>query len=297
MPASPAGRVVVVTDSTAYLPAARVAGLGIEVVPLRVDAGAVQGFEGTDVTPAAVVPALRSRHVRATTSRPATTQFADVFSRARAAGAAGVVSVHLSGALSGTADAARSAAAQWPDGIRVVDSRSTCMGLGFPVLAAAELASSGAGLDEVAARAEAVSRRTTTLFYVDNLEHLRRGGRIGAARALLGTALSVKPLLHVSGGHILPLERVRTPAKAIARLAALAGQAAGDARVDIAVHHLAAPERADALAALVRESVRCIGELLVLEVGAVIGAHVGPGVLGVVVSRRSARGESSAGQS
>ena len=123
------------------------------------------------------------------------------------------------------------------------------------------------------------------LFYVDTLEHLRRGGRIGAASALLGTALAVKPLLHVVDGRIALREKVRTSARALSRLVDLAAEAAGDGPADVAVHHLAAPERAELLALQLRERIAGLGVLHVSEVGAVVGAHVGPGALGVVVSR------------
>ena len=124
------------------------------------------------------------------------------------------------------------------------------------------------------------------LFYVDTLEHLRRGGRIGAAAALVGTALAVKPLLHVVDGRIAPLEKVRTASKALARLEDLAVQRAADDPVDVAVHHLAAGEKAAALAERLRSRLPQLVDLHVSEVGAVVGAHVGPGLLGVVVSRR-----------
>jgi DegV family protein with EDD domain len=158
------------------------------------------------------------------------------------------------------------------------------MGLGFAVLAAAEAASGGAPVDEVVAVAESAAGRTRTFFYVDTLEHLRRGGRIGAAAALVGTALSVKPLLHIDDGSIAPLEKVRTASRAIARLEEIAVEAAGTAPVRIAVHHLASAERADALAD--RLKARLDPDLLVVaEVGDVVGAHVGPGMLAVVVHR------------
>ena len=124
------------------------------------------------------------------------------------------------------------------------------------------------------------------LFYVDTLEHLRRGGRIGAAAALVGTALAVKPLLHVVNGTIAPLEKVRTASKALARLEDLAVQRAGHGEVDVAVQHLAAGQRAVELGARLRERLPHVASLHVSEVGAVVGAHVGPGFLGVIVSRR-----------
>jgi DegV family protein with EDD domain len=200
-----------------------------------------------------------------------------------------VVSVHLSAELSGTCDAATTAAAEVErDGIevRVVDSRSLAMGLGFAVLAAAQAAADGQPMPAVVDAAVRRAAATRTMFYVDTLEHLRRGGRIGAAAALLGTALAVKPLLHVDDGRIAPLEKVRTTSRALARLEDLAVQHAGDASVDVAVQHLAAPDRAEALAERLRVRVPALGDLHVSEVGAVVGAHVGPGLLGVVVSPR-----------
>jgi DegV family protein with EDD domain len=277
------GRVVVVTDSTAYLPDGLADELSVRVVPLQVVLGGRSGAEGSEVTPAQVAAALAA-WVPVSTSRPTPAEFAAVYRSALEAGASGVVSLHLSRELSGTWDSARLGAAEvGADSIRVVDSRSAAMGLGFAVLAAAKSAAAGASPEEVYAAAVGTAERTTTLFYVDTLEHLRRGGRIGAAQALLGTALSVKPILHVREGRIVPLEKVRTASKGTARLEALAVAAAGDGPADVAVHHLAAAERAALLAERLRTRLPQIRQFYTSEVGAVVGAHVGPGVLGVVV--------------
>jgi DegV family protein with EDD domain len=276
--------VAVVTDSTAYLPAGVAEEHGIGVVPLHVVLGLRTGVEGVDVQPDEVAAALAERRMQVSTSRPTPAEFAAAY---RAAGSSCVVSVHLSAGLSGTVDAARAAAADvLADGIevRVLDSGTIAMGLGFAVIAAAAVASAGGSVDEVEAAASACD--TATLFYVDTLEHLRRGGRIGAAAALVGTALAVKPLLHVVDGRIAPLEKVRTASKALARLEQLAVDRAGDGAVDVAVHHLAAPDKAAALAERLRARLPGLGSMQVSEVGAVAGAHVGPGLLGVVVSRR-----------
>jgi DegV family protein with EDD domain len=163
------------------------------------------------------------------------------------------------------------------------------MGLGFAVLAAARLAAEGGSVDDVAQVARERAESSAAVFYVDTLEHLRRGGRIGPAAALLGSAFAVKPLLHLVDGHIEPLEKVRTSAKAIARLEELAVERAariGGGRVDVAVHHLANADRADALAERLRSRMPQLGDLYVSEVGAVVGAHVGPGMLAVVVAPR-----------
>jgi DegV family protein with EDD domain len=276
----------VVTDSTAYLPDGLAAEHGIGVVPLHVVLGSRTGTDGVDVSPAEVAAALAERRVAVSTSRPTPAEFADAY---RAAGSSCVVSVHLSAALSGTADAARLAAREVLDEgveVRVVDSGTIGMALGFAVLAAAEEAAGGGDARAVEARAREVAADTDMLFYVDTLEHLRRGGRIGAAAALFGTALAVKPLLHVVDGAIAPLEKVRTASKALARLEVLAAERAGDGKVDLAVHHLAAQDKAAGLAARLRDVLPGVGALHVTQVGAVVGAHVGPGMLAVVVCRR-----------
>jgi DegV family protein with EDD domain len=279
------GRVAVVTDSTAYLPEGVADRLAVRVVPLQVVLGGRSGAEGKEVTPAEVAAALAS-WVPVSTSRPTPAEFAAVYRDALDGGAAAVVSLHLSRELSGTWDSARLAAAEVDrDRVRVVDSRSAAMGLGFAVLAAARAATDGASPEEVYDAAVSTAERTTTLFYVDTLEHLRRGGRIGAAQALLGTALSMKPILHVREGRIVPLEKVRTVSKGVARLEALAVAAAGDGPADVAVQHLAAAERAGLLAERLRTRLPGIGQFYTSEIGAVVGAHVGPGVLGVVVVR------------
>jgi DegV family protein with EDD domain len=169
--------------------------------------------------------------------------------------------------------------------VRVVDSRSTAMGLGFAVRAAAAAARAGASAAEVQGAATDVIDRTRTLFYVDTLEYLRRGGRIGTAASLLATSLSVKPLLQMVEGQIVGLEKVRTSSKAIARLVALTTEAARDATVDVAVHHLAAAARAESVAEQLRAALPKLNELHVGELGPVLGAHLGPGVIVTILVR------------
>ncbi|HEX5598300.1 MAG TPA: DegV family protein [Micromonosporaceae bacterium] len=278
--------VAVVTDSTAYLPADRYGDL--TVMPLTVMINGLEGPEGVAVSPADAARAFASKRVTVATSRPAPEQFAQAYRRLLAAGADGVVSVHLSAQLSGTVESAMLAAAEFGDRVAVVDARSTGMGLGFPVLAAAAAAARGENLPAVRDRALAAIARTSTFFYVDTLEFLRRGGRITAASALLGTALSVKPIMHVVDGSIVLRDKVRTASRGLARLVELAVDAAADAEVAIAVHHLAAPARAGELADRLTERLgERMDDLCVTEVGAVVAAHVGPGLLCVVVHRRS----------
>jgi DegV family protein with EDD domain len=277
--------VAVVTDSTAYLPPGLVAERRIQLVPLEVRLGDRVGREGVDIDAAAVSTALADRHVTVQTSRPAPADFARTYRAALAAGAAEVVSVHLSRELSGTWDAARLAASQVGEHIvTVVDTRSAAMGAGFAVLAAARSAAAGADAATVARTAQEIAEATRTFFVVDTLEHLRRGGRIGSAAAVLGSALAVKPVLHVQDGRVVPLEKVRTSARAMNRLVQRAVEAAGEGPVSVAVHHLAAADRADRLAGELRDRLPQLRELHVSELGPAIGAHVGPGAVGIVVA-------------
>ena len=283
--------VAVVTDSTASLRLEQAAAAGLTVIPLQVVIDEVSRPEADDaVTPAVVAGALRAGQA-VTTSRPSPESFATVYQELADAGFAAIVSAHLSRAMSGTCAAAELAAESAPVPVRVVDTTTLAMGMGFAVLSGAETARSGAGAAEVA---DVIVRRaaaSTTYFYVESLDYLRRGGRIGAAAALLGSALSVKPLLTVTGGEIRPHERVRTESKALARLeelgvAALARAAGSSDHVDVAVHHLDNAVGADRLVGRLRGRVSTLGEIEVVEVSAVLGAHVGPGTLGIVVSPR-----------
>ncbi|MGW7360536.1 DegV family protein [Streptomyces sp. NPDC054802] len=277
--------VAIVTDSTAYLPPPAMERHSITAVPLTVVLGDQALEEGTEISARSLATALQKRR-SVTTSRPSPEMFSQAYRAAADAGATGIVSLHLSAELSGTYDAAVLAAKDAPVPVRVVDTGMIAMALGFCALAAAEVSEAGGSLDEAVAAAEKRAEGTSAYFYVDTLDYLRRGGRIGTAQALLGSALAVKPLLQLTEGRIDMLERVRTASRAIARLEEIAAERAGTAPVDIAVHHLAAPERAAALADRLRGRVTGLAELHVSEVGAVIGAHTGPGLLGVVVSAR-----------
>ncbi|MFG2064660.1 DegV family protein [Micromonospora sp. NPDC048871] len=281
--------VAVVTDSTTYLPPELVPAYRLTVVPLTVVLNGVEGLEGVEVFPADATRALSARRVSVSTSRPSPEQFVQTYGSLLEAGAQGVVSVHLSAGLSGTVEAAELAAAQFGGRVTVVDSRSCGMGLGFPTLAASRAAAQGADLAGVRAAAVEAAGRTSTFFYVDTLELLRRGGRINAAEALLGTALSVKPILHVSDGGIVLKDKVRTASRGAARLVDLAVEAADDTAVDLAVHHLAAPQRAELLLeALTARLGDQLHDTYLTEAGAAVAAHVGPGLACVVIHRRPA---------
>lgn len=282
-----ARRIAVITDSTAYLPTSALVRHGITAVPLTVVLGDRALEEGTEISARSLAEALRQRRP-VTTSRPSPAVFAEAYRAAAEAGAEGIVSLHLSAEFSGTYDAALLAAREAQLPVRVVDTGLVAMALGFCALAAAECAEADGGLEDAVVAAKQRAQGISAHFYVDTLDYLRRGGRIGAAQALLGSALAVKPLLELVDGRIAMLEKVRTAGRAIARLEELAAarveQAGCGGRADVAVHHLAAPERAEQLAQRLRERLPGLGELHVSEVGAVIGAHTGPGLLAIVVS-------------
>jgi DegV family protein with EDD domain len=282
--------VALVTDSTALLPRAVAAERDIEVVPLQVVIGAKSYDEGVDAEASSgtVAAALRE-WTPVSTSRPTPAVFLAAYERARERGAEEVLSIHLSGDLSGTFESAQLAAREAPIPVRAIDSRQLGMGTGFAVLTAADALDRGGTAEEAAEAALARADATTSLFYVDTLEYLRRGGRIGAAAAMFGSALAVKPLLEIVDGRIGPREKVRTASRALSRLEELAVAAAKERAVDVAVAHLANPEKAEALAAHLGERLAgqlCGSEIWLGEVGAVIGAHVGPGMVAVVVAPR-----------
>lgn len=282
--------VALVTDSTASLPAELAAARDITVVPLQVVIGATSYDEGVEggVTPQMLAEALQA-WTPVSTSRPNPDQMLEVYERLAKDGATEIVSVHLSGELSGTFESAQLAARRASVPVHAVDSRQVGMGTGFAVLAAADARDAGAEASAVASAARKRASTATSLFYVDTLEYLRRGGRMGAASALIGSALAVKPILRIEDGRVAPFERVRTAGKALNRLEELAVEAAGSAPVDIAVAHLASPDRAAALAERLTERVAAglDGRPVHLgEIGAVLGAHVGPGMVAVCVSRR-----------
>ncbi|HET7430627.1 MAG TPA: DegV family protein [Nocardioides sp.] len=281
------GRTVVVTDSTASLPAEVAQARGIVVVPLQVVIGATVYDEGPDgATPEMVAEALKEfRPV--STSRPSPAHLLETYREAAADGATAILSVHLSAEMSGTHESALLAARDAPVPVTVVDTRQVGVATGYAALTAADVLEAGASVAEAAEAARSRADAATALFYVDTLEYLRRGGRIGAAAALLGGALSVKPLLKIQDGRVANLERVRTTSRALSRLEDLVVEAAGDRPVDLCVSHLANPDRAADLAArlgerlaanLDRRAVWC-GEL-----GAVLGAHVGPGMVAACVA-------------
>jgi fatty acid kinase fatty acid binding subunit len=288
--------VAIVTDSTACLAAELAEGWRIRVVPL----GVVVAGQVHDDIPGlgGKVSAALRRGAPLSTTRPAPARFAAAYAAAAADGAVGIVSVHLSGRVSGTVDSARLAARDAPVPVHVVDSRCVGAGLGFAAVSAAGAARAGLPLDDVAEAAARRSAGLRSVFCVTSLEHLRHGGRVRGSRP--DAALGAKVLLHIADGQVVPLEKVRTVAMALARLEQLAvgyAACAGGAPVDIAVQHLDGGERADQLAQRLRAVVPGVRGVAVSEVGPVIGAHTGPGMLGVVVAPDSPGGQGPPGPS
>jgi DegV family protein with EDD domain len=276
----------VVTDTTAYLPDELVTRHEIHRISLYVSLEGEQrpeieiaesGYEG-------FYERLRRSKEGATTSQPSVGDFLSIYSPLLAEGRE-IVSVHLSAGISGTCESARQARQRLLDDgepgerVHVYDSRSGCGGQGLVALAAANAAAGGADGEETLAAAERCRERLEMWFAIDTLEYLRKGGRIGAAQAWLGSALQIKPILTLVE-EITPVERVRTRRRALERLADYARQRHEDGADAWVVQHIQDPETARRLVDQGREIFGC-DPVFVSEVGPVIGAHVGPGLLGV----------------
>jgi DegV family protein with EDD domain len=280
----PSPQVAVIADSTSYLPSGRAAELGIAVVPVQVIVGGESFDETEDVQAERVADALRNWHP-VTTSRPSPMRFLQAYALAGEQGATEIVVATLSSSMSATYESALLAAKECDLPVRVVDTRSIAMGLGFAAMSGARAARDGADGARVAEIIERRAMASVVYFYVDTLEYLRRGGRVSTARAAVGQVLQVKPLLTVEDGHVVRLEQVRTASRALSRLADLAVAAANEHDVDIAVQHLASPDRAAVLAEHLGRRLP-EADVTLGVVGGVVGAHVGPGMVAVVVAPR-----------
>ncbi len=271
--------VVVVTDSSARLPAAMADRFGIRVVPLHVLVDGADLRDGIDDVP----DDLYQRDASTAGAGPA--ELAEAYAAALTDSAGdGVVAVHLSADLSSTIGSAEHAARQFAGRVAVVDSRSAAMGTGFVALAAARAAQSEADMDCVVAQAHAAADRVHAFIVVQRLENLRRSGRIGTAASWLGTALAIKPLLRLEGGKLVLAQRVRTTAKATAAMVEQVLDVVGERRAELAVQHVDNPGAAAEVAATLRSALPACGTPIVTDLGPVLGVHLGPGAVGVVVS-------------
>lgn len=275
-------RVAIVTDSTADLPAELRERLGITMVPLNVHIGDDTYKDQVEITTPRFMELLASSGQFPTTSQPSAGLFEQVF-RELATTHDEIVCVLISSRLSGTLQSAQIAAEAVRDVIPVeaVDSLNASLGCGFQVLHAHRLATEGLGAGEIASRLRAQTSRYHIIFFVETLEHLRRGGRIGKAASLVGSMLKLKPLLRVDEGQVVPFERTRTRRKATDALVEFAENLTGIER--IAALHNTTPEDARQLYDRVRHLARQESEVPIALFGPVLGTHVGPGTLGLAI--------------
>ena len=271
----------IVTDSTCYLPAEVIAELGIEVVPLQVISNGIAFNEVGGITVDEVAVALRSGK-SVTTSRPNPEVFVEAFEKLHRAGHESIVSVHLSSELSGTYESAVLASRKVNFKVDVVDSRGIAMMLGFAVQAGTKLANSGGSHAEVLDLIQRKCAGASIIFYVDSLEFLEKGGRITAMQAKMGASMNLKPLLHMINGKVEQQELVRSSEKSIARMIEIIA-AAARIKSEIAIHHVEAFESASLVAQELKD-ITGVEAISISSAGAVVGTHVGPGALAVVVS-------------
>lgn len=274
-------KIAVVTDSSATVPKDQAQKLDIRVVPLLLTFKGQTFQDGVDVTPGELYRWLRVNNHLPTTSSPSLGDFVRTYAAA-AREASGIVSIHLSPRLSATYNMAV-AASQLVDGvpIRVVDCHTAAMGQGFVALEAARAAAQGADLEQVVARANEVAHKMNLLAVIGTLEYLHRGGRIGGAATLLGTVLQIKPVLYLADGHVDVFAKPRTQARAIRTMLRRMAELAEGQPLHVAILQADVPDEAEALRHKIAEEFDCV-ELYVTELTSVMGAHTGPGVLGVV---------------
>jgi DegV family protein with EDD domain len=277
-------RMAFVTDSTAYLPEPLRSKYDIHVAPQVLIWGEENLLDGVDIQPTQFYERLKTAEVMPKTSQATVAAFQKIFEPLVVEGRP-ILAILISTKLSGTVQSAELAKANFPHArIEIIDTESCAMALGFQVLAAARAAEQGKSFDEVAALARSAKQKTGVVLVVDTLEFLHRGGRIGGANRFLGTALSIKPLLELREGRIEPIERVRTKSKAVARLLDLLEQRiAGRGNLRLAVLHAAAEQEARDLLEVAAKRLNPI-ETVFSEVSPVVGAHIGPGTLGMCYS-------------
>lgn len=277
----------IVTDSTADLPADLIQELGITVVPLIVRFGPEALHEGVEITNAEFYHRLTVDPDHPSTSQPSPGEFIEAYKEI-ADEADEIISIHISSDLSGTYESATSAAGsdEVATPVHVVDSRSASIGMGHLVVLAAERARDGVGAETILTELNEWTQRSRICFLLDTLEYLKRGGRIGAAQAFLGSLLKVKPVLHVMNGVVEPLDRVRSARKAGDRIVRYIRDEAGDGRLAYAgILHSTDDKLANEIRVRIDAEFE-VGHWYVAEIGAVIGAHVGPGAVGVAFPAR-----------
>ncbi|MFR9729665.1 DegV family protein [Saccharopolyspora sp. MS10] len=274
--------VAIVTDSTASIPTDVAEQLRICVIQLELKIGEREDDERR-VPHEELAQAMREG-TPVETSPPPPPAFFWNYHDAAASGAESIISVHISDGLSQTCASARSAAEEVNLPVFVVDSRLCGLGMGFPVIAAAEAAAAGASTQGVLGVLDKRLRSTTQMIYVDTLEYLRRSGRVGRAQAFFGQALSIKPVLVLREGVLEPLVKGLGPERALKKAVQQAVARAGDGPVDVGIEHFQYAERAQEVAGQLRNQLPQVRRIVVAETSAIIGAHAGPGALGLTVS-------------
>ena len=276
-----AARIGVVTDSTAYLSEDYVKENDIKLVPLKVIFGDQAYREGVDISHAEFFRKLKEFQGFPTTSQPSVGEFVEAY-REMGERYDQILSIHISAGISGTVESARSAAAELPDKrIEVVDSRFTSIGIWMLLDAVMEDIRGGADLDAILPRLQEVIGKLRIYFAVDTLEYLHKGGRIGGAKAFLGSMLKVKPILSING-TIDAEEKARGTQKAVARIVEMAAEQLGGRRAAVGITHVFDPEAGEALRRKAAEALDCDAQrIIVNETGPVIGAHTGPGTVGL----------------
>ena len=272
-------KVKIVTDSSAYLLPETITRYDIRVVPLKIAFGTEVYNEGTDITNDEFYQQLAKASVLPTTSQPSVSDFVQVYTELTQQGYP-IFSIHISGKLSGTIKSALTARDTFPEAqIEVVDWLS--MGMGLLVLAAARAAEEGQGLLQIKAIIKRITAFISIFAMLDTLKYLWKGGRIGGARALLGSLLSIKPIVAFENAEIKPLARVRSRAKGVEYMLKLMGKRVGmSTSIHGGVIHSRAVEEALALEREVQDRFNCV-ELDLIELGPIFGTHTGPGVLGL----------------
>ena len=271
----------IVTDSTADIPADIAEKLGITVVPLTVFFGEEAFLDGVELDNAGFYRKLQSSKDLPRTSQPAPAKFQEAYTRLIDEGADGILSVHLSSKLSGTYQSACTARDSLPESARqipieVIDSQSISVGMSRAIMQAAEEAHQGDKVDAIKTHALDRLARSHILAVLDTLEYVKRGGRIGGARAMLGNMLSVKPIVGLKDGEVVPVEQPRTRSKAYARVAQLLAEQGHIEHVSIAE---ASEDVGQQLAQAIKTTYR--GDLPIYRLGAVLGTHTGPGAAAI----------------
>jgi DegV family protein with EDD domain len=271
-------QVAIVTDSTADLPAQLVKSRGLTVVPLTLNFEGRSLLDGVEIRPSEFYRKLPNATTHPTTSQPSPARFAEAYTKLLE-NHAEIVSIHISEKLSGTyASAVQGAEMADAKRVRVVDSQLVSMSLGLLTLAASTIAAEGASAETIETRINEMRAQVHTYFSVATLEFLRRGGRIGSASALLGSVLQVKPVLCIRDGLVTPLERVRTLDRALNRIVELAREVDHGKGLCVIVGHADAEADAERVA----HELEPVAETLMIQpLGPVVGAHAGPGVVGV----------------